>query len=157
MSTAFIRSCLKTKVILFCRKLRLAIRKYLTKVQLISYHKRIIVYTMANRRQSARIPFRKRVEYGLSAPTFVGYTFNLSEGGIGVKAHRVLTPRSKLLIQIHMNSDNLGESIMNEIIGLEGTVAWVSSVLPGILPTMGIKFSSRNDDIKNVFRRRMNQ
>ncbi len=87
----------------------------------------------------------------------MGYTFNLSEDGIGVKAHRVLPPRSKILIQIHMNSDNLGESIMNEIIGLEGTVAWVSSVLPGILPTMGIKFSSRNDDIKNVFRRRMNQ
>jgi len=135
----------------------LAIRKYLTKVQLISYHKRIIVYTMANRRQSARIPFRKRVEYGLSAPTFVGYTFNLSEGGIGVKAHRVLPPRSKILIQIHMSSGDLGESIMNEIIRLEGTVAWVSSILPGILPTMGVKFSSRSSDIKNICQRRISQ
>jgi len=112
---------------------------------------------MANRRQSARIPFRKRVEYGLSAPTFVGYTFNLSEGGIGVKAHRVLPPRSKILIQIHMSSGDLGESIMNEIIRLEGTVAWVSSILPGILPTMGVKFSSRSSDIKNICQRRISQ
>ncbi|MGE5446426.1 MAG: hypothetical protein ACM3SR_17825 [Ignavibacteriales bacterium] len=46
---------------------------------------------------------------------------------------------------------------MNEIIRLEGTVAWVSSVLPGILPTMGIKFSSRSNDIKNICQRRINQ
>lgn len=37
-----------------------------------------------------------RVKYGLSDPTSVGYTFNLSEDGIGVKAHRVLPPRSKI-------------------------------------------------------------
>lgn len=88
---------------------------------------------MANRRQSARIPFRKMVKFELSDPASVGYTFNLSEDGIGVKAHRVLSLRSKILIHIHMSSDDLGESSMNEIIRLEGTVAWVSSVLPGIL------------------------
>lgn len=109
---------------------------------------------VVNRRVSRRIPFRKRVKYGLSdSPTsaFTGYTFNLSEDGIGVKTHRVFLPRSKILIQIHTSGVDLEESRMDEIIKLEGTVTWVSPTLPGILPTMGIKFSSRSKDIRQIY------
>ncbi len=107
-----------------------------------------------NRRASRRIPLRKKVKYGLSDSldsTFTGYTFNLSEGGVGIKAHRVFPPRSKVSIQIHISDADLGESSMNDIIKLEGTVAWVSPILPGILPTMGIKFSNRSRDIKQIY------
>jgi c-di-GMP-binding flagellar brake protein YcgR len=107
-----------------------------------------------NRRASRRIPFRKKVKYGLSDSldsTFTGYTFNLSEGGVGIKAHRVFPPRSKVSIQIHISDVDLGESSMNDIIKLDGTVAWVSPILPGILPTMGIKFSNRSRDIKQIY------
>lgn len=108
----------------------------------------------ANRRVSRRIPFRKEVKYGLSnSPnsTFAGYTFNLSEGGIGIKAHRVFSPQSKISIQIHMSGADLEGSHMNDIIKLDGTVAWVSRVLPGILPTMGVKFLNRSSDIKRIY------
>ncbi len=108
----------------------------------------------ANRRLSRRIPFRKKVKYGLSnSPNtiFAGYTLNLSEGGIGIKAHRVFSPRSKISIQIHMGGADLEGSRMNDIIKLDCTVAWVSRVLPGILPTMGVKFLSRSSDIKRIY------
>src|SRR5574341_686712 len=112
---------------------------------------------MANRRISRRIPFRKRVKFGLSNQALGGYTFNLSEDGVGIKAHRMFPPRYKISIQIHMSDADLGESGMSDIIKLEGTVAWVSPVLPGILPTMGIKFSSRSHDIKRIFQQRITQ
>lgn len=108
----------------------------------------------ANRRASRRIPFRKKVKYGLSnSPDsmFAGYTFNLSEGGIGIKAHRVFSHRSKISIQIYMSGADLEGNTMNDIIKLEGTVAWVSRVLPGILPTMGVKFLDRSSDIKRIY------
>jgi hypothetical protein len=108
----------------------------------------------ANRRASRRIPFRKKVKYGLSnSPNsmFAGYTFNLSEGGISIKAHRVFSPRSKISIQIYMSGADLEGSTMNDIIKLEGTVVWVSRVLPGILPKMGVKFLDRSSDIKRIY------
>jgi hypothetical protein len=109
---------------------------------------------IANRRASRRIPFRKKVKYGLSnSPNsmFAGYTFNLSEGGIGIKAHRVFSPHSKISIQIYMSGADLEGNTMNDIIKLEGTVVWVSRVLPGILPTMGVKFLDRSSDIKRIY------
>ena len=105
----------------------------------------------SNRRLSARIPFRKRIKYGLSDHALAGYTFNLSEDGVGIKAHRVFPPRSKISIQIHVSGTDLEESSMNDIIKLEGTIAWVSPVLPGILSTMGIKFSRRSSDIRQIY------
>lgn len=109
-----------------------------------------------NRRLSTRIPFRKRVKFGLSNQALGGYTFNLSEDGVGIKAPRMFPPRYKISIQIHMSDADLGESGMSDIVKLEGTVAWVSPVLPGILPTMGIKFSNRSNDIKRIFQQRIN-
>ncbi len=111
----------------------------------------------SNRRLSARIPFRKRVKYGVGDSTSVGYTFNLSENGIGIKANRVFSPQSKIEIQIYMSGTDLEESSMDEIIREEGTVAWISPALPGILPTMGIKFSGRSNEIKRIFQQRIKQ
>jgi hypothetical protein len=50
-----------------------------------------------------------------------------------------------------MSGADLEGSTMNDIIKLEGTVAWVSRVLPGILPTMGVKFLDRSSDIKRIY------
>ena len=100
----------------------------------------------ANRRLSTRIPFRKRVKFGLSEPAFVGYTFNLSEGGVGIKADRVFHPLSRIMLHIYID---------DETIRLEGVVAWVSPTLPGVISSMGVKFSSRTDDIKRIYQQRI--
>jgi hypothetical protein len=112
---------------------------------------------MANRRASRRIPSRNKVKYGLlNSPnsTFTGYTINLSEDGACVKARRIFPPGSKILLQLYLGSSNLGEGSMDEIIRVEGTVVWVSPTLPGIIPTMGIKFSNRNSDLKRIYNTR---
>jgi PilZ domain-containing protein len=110
-----------------------------------------------NQRLSTRIPFRKRVKYGLGDSTSVGYTFNLSENGIGIEANRVFSPRSNIAIQMYVSGDDLEESSMDEIVRVEGTVAWTSPALPGMLPAMGIKFSSGSNEIKRMFQQRIKQ
>lgn len=112
---------------------------------------------MANQRLSTRIPFRKRVKYGVGDSTSVGYTFNLSENGIGIKANRVFSPRSNILIQVYISGDDLEGCSMDEIIRVEGTVAWVHPAFPGILPAMGIRFSSRTNEIKSLYQQRISQ
>ncbi len=101
-----------------------------------------------DRRGSKRIPFRGKVKYGSSAPTLGGYSFNLSEGGIGINAYRVFPPQSKITIFLFMG---------DETIRLEGIVKWVSPTLPGTRSSMGIKFTSRTDGIKSVYQQRMNR
>jgi hypothetical protein len=105
---------------------------------------------MTDRRLSRRTPFRKRIKYGSTDdPGLVGYSFNISQSGIGIKANRVFRPRSRILIHIYVGGAalELGE---DEIIRLEGIVAWTSHLLPGITPTMGVKILNSSDDIKHV-------
>ena len=103
---------------------------------------------MEDRRGSKRIPFRGKVKYGSSDPTLGGYSFNLSEGGIGIIAYRVFPPQSKITIFLYLG---------DETIRLEGVVRWVSPTLPGARSSMGIKFTSRTDGIRSVYQRRINR
>jgi PilZ domain-containing protein len=100
----------------------------------------------SNRRLSERIPFRNKIKYGSWSHVWTGNTFNLSEGGIGIKADRFLLPGSKIVALL---------CIDDEIIELEGIVAWVS--VPETrstigLSTMGISLSGSNDNIKRIYR-----
>lgn len=103
---------------------------------------------MEDRRISKRIPFRGKVKYGSSDPILGGYSFNLSEGGIGIKGHRMYPPQSKITIFLYLGDDT---------IRLEGVVRWVSPTLPGVRSSMGIKFTSRTDGIKSVYQQRINR
>ena len=99
---------------------------------------------MVDRRLSKRISFRRKIKYGLSKPTFVGYSFNLSENGIGIRANKVFIKGSNVLVDIY-----LGE----EIIRIEGIVARVYSRSPEIGSTIGIKFTSRRDYLRLYYKR----
>jgi hypothetical protein len=50
---------------------------------------------------------------------------------VGIKADRVFHPQSRIMVHIYVG---------DEIIKLEGIVAWVSPALPGVISSMGIKF-----------------
>jgi hypothetical protein len=104
---------------------------------------------MEDRRSSRRIPFREKVKYGSSDnPNLVGYTFNLSEGGVGIKAYRVFPPRSKIVVFLYTG---------DEVIRILGLVVWVSPTLPGALSSMGVKFLSRADSIRAIYRQKTNE
>jgi len=95
-----------------------------------------------DRRLSSRIPLKRKIKYGLSKPTLSGYTFNISENGIGIKVSRTLPPKSIVLVEIYMG---------DKVVRVEGMVAWVSSLLPAKVSTMGIRLTSRTDDIKSIY------
>lgn len=86
-----------------------------------------------------------------------GYIFNLSEHGVGIRCNRIFLPKTEVSIQIYMSDADLGESTLSDIINLEGTVAWVSDLLPGIMPAMGIQFVSRISEIQEVYFQRISR
>ncbi len=112
---------------------------------------------MTNRRSSRRLPFRKRIRYGFSNPNFLGYTTNISEKGIRIESNKILAPRSKISIQIFMGEIGLQEGAMEEVVMLEGEVVWVTPTLQGFLPSMGVKLISRADEIKSIYKQKIDQ
>jgi hypothetical protein len=106
---------------------------------------------MSNRRRSRRVPFRKRVRYGLNNPSLLGYLSNISENGIKIEGNKVFPPGTKLVIYIYVEETSIEEGSMGEVIVLEGVVAWVTPTLPGVLPKMGIEISSKADELKRLY------
>jgi hypothetical protein len=109
---------------------------------------------MANRRLSRRIPFRKRVRYGLHGVNSSGYTVNISRNGVGIESHRVFPPRSIIEVHIYMDGKSIEDGRMDEIIVAKGVVAWVSPTLPGIHPKMGIAFTTEVNGIDRILQNR---
>lgn len=99
-------------------------------------------------RLSQRIPFREPIKYGLENPTFSGYTFDLSEGGIGIITSKVFPPDTELVFDVYMGDD---------VIRVEGLVARVTPMLSGTASIMGVKISGRTDDIKHIYIQRLNK
>jgi hypothetical protein len=99
-------------------------------------------------RLSQRISFREPIKYGLDDPTFTGYTFDLSENGIGIKASKVFPPDTKLVFDMYMGDD---------VIRIEGVVARVRPILSEVISIMGVKFSGRADRIKHIYVQRLNK
>jgi PilZ domain. len=103
---------------------------------------------MVDRRLSRRVLFRRKARFGSSDLQFSGYTSNISENGVRIESHRVLPSQSKVVVYIYISGNGLEDGRMDEVIKLEGIVAWVSPTLPGIISKMGIKFSKGMDDTK---------
>jgi hypothetical protein len=112
---------------------------------------------MTDRRLSRRVPFRRRVRYGLHDPQFSGYTSNISESGIAIESFRVLPPRSKVIVYIDVDKIDLKEGRMDHIIKVEGVVEWVYFLIPGIPSKMGVKFLTLNNDLVGIYKRRISQ
>jgi PilZ domain-containing protein len=100
------------------------------------------------RRLSQRIPFREPIKYGPDHPTFSGYTFDLSEGGIGIITNKVFPPDTELVFDMYA-----GDQVIRE----EGLVARVTPILSGTASIMGVKIPGRADDIKDIYMQRLNK
>jgi hypothetical protein len=106
---------------------------------------------MSNRRRSRRVPFRKRVRYGLNKPNLLGYVSNISESGIKIEGNKVFPQGTRLVIHIYVEDTSMEEGGMQEIIALEGVVSWATPTLPGFLPKMGIEISGKPDELKRLY------
>lgn len=106
---------------------------------------------MINRRLSKRIPFNKRIRYGLFEPNHLGYTLNISEGGIGIESDTVFPPKSRVVVYLYGNGVELENDERNKVLLLEGIVTWVYFTFPGIPSTMGITCTNRTKNIAHIY------
>ncbi len=97
------------------------------------------------RRSSIRIPFRSKTKYGLYSPTSEGYSFNLSEGGIGITASK-LFPSGYLIVAKVVGEDETEEFV--------GRVVWRSKTTSKDPPTMGIKFLSSTNKLNLIYQQK---
>jgi len=97
---------------------------------------------MAERRLSKRQEFRKIIKYGISNPEYTGFTYNISEAGIGVKTNNLLMPKARIIADLF-----LGE----ETLWILGVIQWSVLGLDGYRSRMGVKITSRPEKIKDIY------
>jgi len=99
---------------------------------------------MVERRLSKRMPFKSQIIYATS----VGYSFNLSEGGIEIRGKSLLPPKSKIIVNVVVN-DKIEEFI--------GSIVWTSETMPGTSPRMGIKFISNTSKLNLIYQQKIKE
>lgn len=102
-------------------------------------------------RRSTRIPYCKKLKYGLldyksSSDSrilrFSGFTFNISEHGIGIEGSRGFPPNLKIIASLYTGDKTLR---------FEGTIKWLyHSNLEKWY--MGIEIASRQNEIKKIYK-----
>jgi len=97
---------------------------------------------MAERRLSKRQEFRKIIKYGISNPEYTGFTYNISEAGIGVKTNNRLMPKARIIADLF-----LGEETLRVL----GVIIWSDLGIKGFRSQMGIKITSRPERIKDIY------
>lgn len=106
--------------------------------------------TYQGTRRSPRIPYYKKLKYGLldnktefnkvNKIRFNGFTLNISEQGIGIEGNRAFPPNFKIQIRLFT-----GEKALK----LEGIVRWAHQTSVGKWH-MGIELTSRKDYLKEI-------
>ena len=101
-------------------------------------------------RRSTRIPYYKKLKYELLDYTsssdsrilkFSGFTFNISEHGIGIEGSRGFPPNFKIRASLYTGDQTLK---------FEGTIKWLyHSNLEKWY--MGIEITSRKEEIKKIY------
>ncbi len=100
-------------------------------------------------RESARVPVRVPLLYGLSAPDLTGYLYNLSRTGLYLMASRVFPPGTLLQLRLQLPNSR------REFTGT-ARVVWVNQPdesaphLPGRPPGMGLEFVSLPPATRNL-------
>jgi hypothetical protein len=97
---------------------------------------------MADRRLSKRLEFKGEIIYGTCKPVYVGLTYNISEGGIGIKAKNLLIPKTRIVGDLFLGKETLK---------LQGVIKWSDSSLKGYQSKMGVKITSRPKKIRIIY------
>ena len=101
-------------------------------------------------RRSIRIPYSKKLKYGLldnktvfdpTAQKFSGFTFNISEHGIGIEGRRGFPPEFKIQATLYTGDKSLS---------IQGVIRWLHHTGPEKW-YMGIEVTSRKDKIREIY------
>ena len=101
-------------------------------------------------RRSTRVPYYKKLKYGLLGGRsidgadnlkFSGFTFNLSEHGIGLEGNKGFPPNFKILAALFTGEETLK---------FEGTIRWLYHTHSEKW-FMGIEITSHPDELKKIY------
>ena len=81
----------------------------------------------------------------MNEPEYDGVSQDLSPNGMSISSSKVLPMNSKITVQFNGNIGN---------IRVDGKIIWVSSP-PGVDSIMGIRFTSTNDALLNIYNKRL--
>jgi len=108
---------------------------------------------MGEKRQSRRLPFRKRIRLGKSDAALMGYTSNISERGLQIESRNTYPPGTKIVITFQ--GEKAQEKTQSEI-RVEGVVRWSKLSLGSLSGRMGLEFVENTDDrIKKIYREKL--
>lgn len=110
---------------------------------------------MAEKRDSRRIPYRKRIRLGRTKPTLLGYASNFSDHGLKIESRNVYPPGSHIVISFpDESSSEKGDS---EII-VKGVVIWSTHRLGNMPGKMGIKLiKGANDRLQQIYKEKLSR
>ena len=95
------------------------------------------------KRDSTRIEFKEKVKYGQSdRPATEGVSINLSKSGLAIKSYKTLPPGTRISMMLYCGGKPLK---------IEGEVIWNTSSQNSEYAEMGIKITSRTDELNKIY------
>lgn len=110
---------------------------------------------MGEKRQSRRIPFRRRIRLGKENPTYMGYAINISERGLEIEARNLFPSGTRIIISFQ--EENAAEK-KSEDIRIEALVKWSTRLVGSLLGKMGVEILGDSDDLVNsIYKERISK
>ena len=110
---------------------------------------------MGEKRQSRRLPFRKRIRLGKEEPIFMGYASNISKGGLEIQSRNVYPAGTRIVISFQDENDsgNYGSEIR-----IEGIVRWSTRLVGSLSGNMGVEITEDTGNaVKRIYGQRINK
>jgi hypothetical protein len=104
---------------------------------------------MGEKRQSRRLPFRKRIRLGKEEPSFMGYASNISQGGLEIESRNVYPAGTWIVISFQNEKDSGNNS---SDIRIAGIVRWSTRLVGSLSGNMGIEITEDSGNaVKRIY------
>ncbi len=98
------------------------------------------------KRQSPRVTYKAEVSYGSEDNFYLGFTGNISEGGLFISTNNPMEVGSKIKVKLTLPG-------IDQPVELDAEVRWVRDIDvsdEGLPPGMGVRFLNIPEDIKKA-------
>ena len=108
---------------------------------------------MGEKRQSRRLPYRKRIRLGKDEPKYMGYASNISEGGLEIESRNLYPPGTRIVISFQ---EDLGTEDSVPEARIEGIVKWSTRTLGSQSGNMGVKIAEDSEQaVRRIYTERI--
>lgn len=108
---------------------------------------------MGEKRQSRRLPYRKRIRLGKDEPKYMGYASNISESGLEIESRNLYPPGTRIVISFQEDislEDNTPEA------RIEGVVRWSTRTIGSQSGNMGVEIARDSEQaVKRIYTERI--